>query len=372
MQRQGRASALSYSFKQGANNLTRHVPPQYPQHFPTRIAFIGEAPSHEEIEKGAPLVGPSGRIFNSMLRTANLDRSEFLITNVFSEKIPDNNIANWCSPKDVAHAGGYDDLPPIGPAGYLKPEYRFHLDNLASVIADTKPTVIVPMGSIALWAFTGSTAISANRGSILPASKIAPARKLVPTYHPSFVIKQWKFFTVVVADFIKAYRESEFSEIRLPKKEFLIEPTFEELDYYYPRLVSSDLLSVDIETGWGQITNIGFAPSAGFAVNIPFVDLRRPDKSYFRSSHDEARALRYVKSILEHPVPKLGQNFGGYDFYWLLDKYGMAPRNFIHDTRLLHHALYPELPKDLEFMGASYTQQGAWKSWGRRSDKRDE
>lgn len=350
----------------------KFVPPQYPQHFPTRIAFIAEAPQSEEVEKGAPLVGPSGRVFNAMLRTANLDRSEFLIANVFSEKIPDNNIANWCAPKEEAHKGGFDDIPPIGPAGYLRPEFRYHLDNLAGIIADTKPTVIVPLGSTALWAFTGSPSISSNRGSILPATRIAPGRKLVPTYHPSFVIHMWKFFSVVVADFIKAYKQSDFPEIRLPKKEFLIEPTFEELDRYYPRLVGSDLLSVDIETGWGQITNIGFAPSSEFSINIPFVDLRRPDKSFFPSVSDEARALRYVKSVLEHPVPKLGQNFGLYDFYWLLDKYGFAPRNFAHDLRLLHHALYPELPKDLEFMGASYTEQGAWKSWGRKSDKRDE
>lgn len=348
------------------------VPAQYPSHFPARIAFVAEAPSYEEVEKGAPLVGPSGRVFNSMLRTANLDRSEFLITNVFNERIPDNDIKKWCVPAAEAKAGGFDDLPPIGMAGYLKPEFRHHLDRLDRELSDTQPNIIVPLGATALWALTGKSSIGSERGTIQMATRAGRGRKILPTFHPSFVIKQWKFYTIVVADFIKAYREGAFPEIRLPYKEFLIEPTIAELDSYLPLLMGSDLLSVDIETGWGQITNIGVAPSAAFAINVPFVDLRRPNKSYFLDQQDEVRAWRWVKRVVESPVPKLGQNFGGYDAFWLLDRMGIAPRNFLHDTRLLHHALYPELPKDLEFMGASYTQLGAWKAWGRKSDKRDE
>lgn len=348
------------------------VSPQYPSHFPARIAFVGEAPGSEEVEKGQPLIGPSGRIFNSMLRTANLDRAEFMITNVFNEKLPDNEVRNWCAPLEEAKAGGFNDLKPIGTAGYLRMDHRHHLARLSSELADAKPNIIVPLGATALWALSGKTAIGSERGSIQTASFLSPGTKILPTFHPSFIMRQWKFYTIVVADFIKAFREGAYPEVRIPKKEFLLEPTFEELDRLTPILHSADLVSVDIETGWGQITNIGFAPSPSFAVNVPFVDLRRPNKSFYPTVEDEVRAVRWVKSILEHPVPKLGQNFGGYDAFWLLDRMGIAPRNFLHDTRLLHHALYPELPKDLEFMGASYTQMGAWKSWGRKSDKRDE
>lgn len=333
---------------------------------------MGEAPSDAEVEQGAPLVGPSGKVFNSILRTANLDRSEFMVTNVFDEKLPDNNVKNWCAPQKEAKEKGFDDIPPIGSSGYLRPEYRYHLERLANELADVRPTVIVPLGGTALWAFTGQPDITAQRGSILKATAVSPGSKLVPTYHPAFVIHMWKFFTIVVADLIKADKQSHFPEIIIPKKELLIEPTDQELTDILPRLLGSDALSVDIETGWGQITNIGFAPDATFGVNIPFIDLRKPSKSYYGDVPTEVRRWLYVKSVLEHPVPKLGQNFGGYDAYWLLDRLGIAPRNFYHDTRLLHHALYPELPKDLEFMGASYTEQGAWKSWGRKSqEKRD-
>src|SRR5690606_39465386 len=61
----------------------------------------------------------------------------------------------------------------------------------------------------------------------------------------------------------------------------------------------------------------------------------------------------------------------GYDFLWLLQKYGIKPYRMEHDTRLMHHARYPEMEKSLEFMGASYTNQGAWKQMGRKTEKRD-
>lgn len=333
---------------------------------------MGEAPSDTEVEQGAPLVGTSGKVFNSMMRTANLDRSEFMVTNVFDEKLPDNNIKNWCSPQKEAKEKGFDNLSPIGANGYLRPEYHHHLERLRLELEDARPTVIVPLGATALWAFTGATDITAQRGSVLKASAITPGAKLIPTYHPTFVIHQWKYFTIVVADLIKADKQSHFREIIIPRKELLIEPTDQELNDILPRLLGSDALSVDIETGWGQITNIGFAPDQSFAVNVPFIDLRSPNKSYYDDVHTEVRRWLYVKQVLESNTPKLGQNFGGYDAFWLIDRYGIAPRNFRHDTRLIHHALYPELPKDLEFMGASYTEQGAWKSWGRKSqEKRD-
>lgn len=354
--------------------MTIHIPAQYPQVTPTKIAFVGEAPSDEEIERGIPLVGPSGRVFNAMLRTANMDRADYMVTNVFDTKIPDNDVKNWCIPSKEAKELGVT-LPPIGSAGYLHPDLHWHLDRLREELLDVRPTVVVPLGATALWAFTGDASISSNRGSITAAKYILPGVKLVPTFHPAHVIHMWKFFTIVVADFIKAKAEAERGpEIILPFKELLVEPTLDDIREYVPRLLASDLLSVDIETGWGQITCIGFAPDKEHAICIPFVDVFAKNRSYWPTVEDEVEAWGFVKSVVESGVPMLGQNFAGYDAYWLFKRMGIEPRNLQHDTRLMHHALYPELPKDLEFMGASYTQQGAWKNWGHRQsvEKRDD
>jgi uracil-DNA glycosylase len=355
--------------------VTIHVPPQWPDKLPTKISFVGEAPSDAELDKGQPLVGPSGRVFNAILRTAGLSRFDYHITNVFDEQLPDNNIASWLGPATEAKAGGWDNLPPVGKLGYLRPEHHHHLDRLAEELARAQPSVIVPLGATALWALTGFSNITSYRGTTLAATRLAPGVKLVPAYHPAHIIHQWKLYSVAVGDFSKAAVEADRGRaIILPKRELLIEPTLQELKDYVPRLLASDLLSVDIETGWGQITSIGFAPDAEHAICVPFVDKRRPDRNYWPTLLEEYEAMECVRTVLESDVPKVGQNYSGYDAYWLWKRWKMATRNLNHDTRLMHHVLYPELPKDLEFMGASYTNQGAWKNWGHNSsaEKRDD
>lgn len=348
------------------------VPPQLPNRRPPKIAFIGEAPSHEEILKGKPFTGPSGRVFNSLLRGAGLDRDEFLVTNVFSEKLPDNEVGAWCARLDEARVGKFTDIPPIGDAGFLRPEYRWHLERLKKELEEWQPTVIVPLGGTALWAMTGQTGIGAVRGTIAEAKLIVPSAKLIPTYHPAFVMKSWKYYTVVVGDFQKAAKEAERGRaIIQPRRELVLEPSLADIADAIPRLLNTDLLSVDIETAWSQITCVGFAPSPEYALCIPFFDKRNSDKSYWRSVADEARAWGYIRELCASDAPKLGQNFSGYDLYWLLRRYRIRVNNITHDTRLQHHALFAELPKSLEFM-QSYATQGSWKHMGKHKEKRDD
>ena len=65
-------------------------------------------------------------------------------------------------------------------------------------------------------------------------------------------------------------------------------------------------------------------------------------------------------NVLDSPVPKVFQN-GLYDIHRLWRGYGLAVRNAEHDTMLLHHALQPESPKGLDYLGSIYTNEAAWK-----------
>lgn len=332
-----------------------HVPPFKPSKLPSPILFVGEAPSDEEIIKGEPLVGPAGRIFNAILATAGLTRSRYYITNFYDEQAPDNDVNIFRADKDKTAAA---------------------LKRLAGEVAEAQPTVIVPMGAHALWAFTGQNSITPYRGAVTAATRVAPVgTKLVPTFHPSHVQKQWKFFPVVVADIIKAAAEERKGpKITYPHLKLNIMPTIADLKAWTPLIQGADILSTDIETGWGQITCIGFAPNDHEAINVPFVDFGQPGRSYWRTPEEEVQALRIVEQWLDYPMPKLFQN-GPYDVMWIAKKWHMMVRNYSEDTRLAHQALYPELPKDLAFMGASYTDLGNWKNWGGRyssANKRDE
>lgn len=327
------------------------VPLERPDRVPCRLMFVGEAPGSEEVSASPPrpLIGPSGRVFNSALKAANIPRAECAITNVFDQQAPGNDVSEWMRDDAIR-------------------EQAFR--RLEAEVAKCQPTVIVPLGGTALWAFTGNTSIKSFRGAVQAATRIAPGVKLLPTYHPAAVQRDWRLMAVMVPDFLKAVREAERGpKIQYPKRELWLAPTLEEVDDFLGKCHFSDLLSVDIETGWGCITCIGFGPDAHSAMCVPFVDLRTANKSYWRDPEDEVQMWGMVRDLLASPVPKLGQNFT-YDAQWLYE-YGLSVRNYRHDTRLLHHALYPELDKDLGTMAALYTDLGGWKDWAHHDDKKD-
>lgn len=290
--------------------------------------------------------------FNPILRAAGIDRDSCLITWLFD-----------------------DDLDPEEYSKRLNDptERERVMTKIAKELEQFPPNCIVPLGAIVLEAFTGHSKIATFRGSVSMATAIRPGAKLLPTYHPEDVQKQWKFLSIATGDFVKAMKEADRGpKIQYPKKQILLEPSLDDLRRFATECYESDLLSTDIETGWGQITCIGFAPTPNRVMCVPFVDRRRPGRSYWPTPHHEVAAWKVVRDILQSPVPKVLQN-GYYDASWCHKMPRIGIRNYRHDTRLMSHNLYPELPKDLATMSASYTDVGAYKQWGGKyqEEKRD-
>ena len=57
--------------------------------------------------------------------------------------------------------------------------------------------------------------------------------KLLPTYHPSAILRQWDNRPTVIADLMKAKRESLYPEIRRPAREIWIEPSLQRYPHLY-------------------------------------------------------------------------------------------------------------------------------------------
>ena len=76
--------------------------------------------------------------------------------------------------------------------------------------------------------------------------------------------------------------------------------------------------------------------------------------------------------MLASENPKLWQN-EAYDLQYLA-RMGFIVRNSQHDTMLLHHAHYPEMPKSLGFLGSIYCNETAWKELrtAKEQEKADE
>jgi len=319
----------------------------------TNIALVGEAWGAEEETLRLPFVGPSGYCLNKMLEEAGIRRADCFVTNTLNLRPPNNDIEALCAKKnEVRH-----DLPPLKQGKYLRDEFLPELDRLYAELKEVRPIIIVALGNTASWALLGDPRISKIRGTIAP----SPYGKVLPTYHPAAVLRGWDLRPTVVFDLRKALRESEFPEVRRPAREIWIEPTLDDMEYFYERhLVSAERIAFDIETAFRTITCIGFSSSPHRAIVVPFFDPRRGG-NYWPTSGDEIRAWDWVRKVLGLHVPKVTQN-GIYDVTYLWREHGYFPAKWTDDTMLLHHALYPEAQKGLGYLGSIYTNEPAWKT----------
>jgi uracil-DNA glycosylase len=364
---------------------TKPCLPEYPRDPSTcKIAFIGEAPGDEEAIDGRPFrpSAPSGKLFNRLLARAGILRTSCLVTNLFDTQLPNNEVKNLCDPKVIASKWENYNLPPIDRGQYLRPAFVENLERLSSEIRSVNPNVVVPLGGTALWAFTGFSNISLRRGAVIEASMCVPGIKVLPTFHPAFLLHSYGQFPIVVADLLKAKRESSYPDIRTTPREIWLEPSLEDLYRFKETyLDSAPYISIDIETPYlkggisplfRQIKCIGFSDGPSHAIVVPFIDERKPNLSYWQTSGEEADAWKFVRSVCESAPPKLGQNFGIFDAHWLWDTKRIRVRNYVYDTRLEHHALYPELSKDLGTLSALYANETAYKVNRTTGFKRDE
>ena len=333
------------------------------------IMLIGEAYGEQEEKEGRPFVGASGWFLNQALSQAGINRDECYITNVFNLRPrPTNDVINLCGPK----AEGIPGLPSLVKGKYAKAEYINELQRLYKEINRENPNLIIALGATATWALCHSSGIRAVRGAFTHTHEdcgksvnvpLARQFKVLPTYHPAAVLREFSLRTIVHADLDKAARNQHFPEVIRPKREVWIEPDLSDIAEFERRyIINAERLSIDIETKGDQVTCIGFAPNEQVAIVIPFYSFAKPGGNYWPTHREEMLAWRYAKRWCE-TYPSIFQN-GAYDMHRLWRTYGIACRP-AHDTMLLHHALQPEMEKGLGFLATIYTEEASWKFMSR-------
>jgi hypothetical protein len=243
-----------------------------------------------------------------------------------------------------------------------------HVEALWDKLRTAEPNLVVALGNTACWAILGEAKISVIRGTVKTSPRLG--FKVLPTYHPAAVVRQWNLRTIVVADFEKVKYEAEFNDIRRIERWLTIEPTLAEIAAWIERPAA--YYAVDIENHYGPLSMVGFARSHDDALVIPFIDESKPGWNYWPSVEDEVQAWKLADTLLRKPVPKLFQN-GIYDLTHLL-RAGFRPTQCQDDSMLLHHSLYPEMLKGLGFLGSVYSHEIAWKQMRTKGNnlKRDE
>jgi hypothetical protein len=371
-----------------------------------KAVLVGEAWGDREERFKHALVGPSGKELARMLAQAGftpplpelsaegtelyLNEMDMIrhwamlhsdygiaVTNVFNTHPPNNDI-EWFFTKERNSL-----LPPLKAARYIKPDNMHHLIRLWDELRSLRPNLIVAMGNSACWATLGQVKIGTLRGTIQTSSMPAiEGMKVLPIYHPAAILRQWSLRPTTVADLTKAKREAEFPDVRRVDRFITVAESIDEIQEWLRRPATA--YACDIETYRGQITMIAFARSRSDAICIQFVDpvwmqnaeaglAQNMQPNWWPSAELETHARFLTQELLVRRVPKIFQN-GLYDLQYLLCE-GFRPTMCLHDTMLHHHALYPELPKSLGFLGSVYCSEIAWKQLRRAGGdtlKRDE
>jgi DNA polymerase len=125
------------------------------------ILFVGEGPGAEEDAQGRPFVGKAGQLLDKMIVAMGYSREEVFITNVVKCRPPNNR-----KPK--------------------KEEMQMCLPYLRQQIALIQPKTMVGLGGSAMEGLLGRPAgITRMRGVWQDYEGI----KLMPTYHPSYLLR---------------------------------------------------------------------------------------------------------------------------------------------------------------------------------------
>jgi uracil-DNA glycosylase family 4 len=129
------------------------------------LVFVGEGPGREEDLQGKPFVGRAGELLTRIIESIELTREEVYIANIVKCRPPQNR-----DPKP-------DEIQTCLP---------FLIRQLEAI----KPRIICCLGTFAAQTLLGTEErISSLRGHFHPYK----GAKLMPTYHPAFLLRNPQF-----------------------------------------------------------------------------------------------------------------------------------------------------------------------------------
>ncbi len=314
-------------------------------HADAEIMFVGEAPSETDEKLGKPFSGRAGRTLDNLLAQAGIARYQCIITTVAKERPPANRISYFFEDKKCT-------IP--------KPKMQEWVDELEADIKLYKPNIVVALGATALWALTGEKKISIFRGYIIPCS-LVPGVKIIPIYHPQNINYDWKLYFQSVLDFRKTLKHSKTPDFPEFKQTYLPNVDLPRFLAYMEECIAHpewDKLAIDVETvqPGSHIEELGLSHSADFGISFFLLKGRSPtlpEKDELLLWQTFARLVSQKKIIMQN---------GAYDIGILwYNQHILIPELYM-DTLIAAHVCWPELPRDLGFLGSICLDCQPWKS----------
>lgn len=294
---------------------------------------VAEAPGEQEEKQGLPLIGPTGKLFDGFLGSINLKRTDVDITNVLHYRPPANRLDDWLEEKHPAIEEGIEELK------QLLEEHRYE--------------AILAMGWFSLFVLTGKRGITEHRGSIYPCSLGERDVPVLGTFHPAKLFRDPKDANIIFRDFAKFRRIILQGAPKPLDRDLTLFPSRGTVEQWFARARQKPYVAVDIEANPNtrELTEVGIAWDATHAITV----------------NKDSESWDLVKDFLATDIPKVFHN-AMFDWPFLEYVLGWKVGGEVQDTMMMHHTLYPELPKDLGFCASIYTDEPYWKDLGGDKD----
>jgi DNA polymerase-1 len=321
--------------------------------------IIAEAPGYYETVHvpPTPLVGPTGRMNDEILRECGVRREEVYCTNVVKHRPPDNNLKR------------------LHEIGHTIEEY---LPQLWEELETINPNCILVLGNTALNYVCGLDGIMNYRGSILRTKD--DKWKVVATFHPARLFPRyqgdkgnlpWKWRSVLRLDYARAVEESKTKTYDVPQRTIELAKSSVDVYRFLQRYEGKRRVSLDIETPKTIPALLGMSFNDHHAISIPLIDpysLSHDDhRGYFHLSTNELIAIyEMLDKLFNGPIEIIGQNwkFDEEKLYSMLRFHGLKGKLYV-DTAILQHVVNPEWPKALDFTTSIYTREPYYKFEGK-------
>ncbi len=325
------------------------------------LTVIAEAPGRTEIILERPLIGPSGMELGKALGEGACNRGQVHLTNVVQCKPPGGNMKVYLAKlrawnKKQKSKG----LPPIpSPIDCCRPRL------LREVMSG--PKTLLLLGTYAAASF-GKDAGDEKK---LMASRGFPDKHeltwngstrifdILRTVHPALVLRQNRWRTVFQGDVAKAVRMAR-GTLRPFMPKMVYDPTPEQLanilDYLEGtgKIIAYDVETDGIEPLTANLRCVGIGTHELTTCTMHRSVEGRPVKNLFgieevlrnfflRKGTVAAHNVQYDKTVMEHQIPDFAQ----------------TRTNF--DTIIAHQLCWSELPHNLSFVSAQYTDLHAHK-----------
>lgn len=313
-----------------------------------KIMVVGEGPGENEEKDRIPFhpEAQAGSILMEVLQRHGLFRDDIRLSNLVHYRPTNNRFVTMLNTKELESG----------------------LEELRQEIIEIKPHVIVAAGAWPLYYLTQKC--GRDRGKPKPGSGIENYRgsilscaiegcgdiKVIPTYHPSFVARNRTKYPTFDVDWQRIKSDSNFRDLRLPERQFIIDPRGSELDGYVERIIQNGIAAADIES----IKYTNHILCYGFAIS--------PEECICIVNHGphDFEFKQAVARILSSGIKLIYHN-GTFDQI-ISENNGFKIANYYWDTMVAQHSMYSELPKTLAYITSVETREPYYKDEGKAEE----